>query len=172
VGWAAGEVLGFCRVSFICPFATAVTINRRRDLFHPPSPEPCWQLFEAHGSPVAGFAGVWLLVSHLPHSFSFRSTCHPSPCGRLSRPRTTTMTPSPWGSRPLGDLEFLRIRTYQHDLGLLLIPTPGLYGPVSHRMGSLRLKTEVEVLDDIVNNRSRDGEEPAPIGIRIQTIQS
>jgi hypothetical protein len=57
-------------------------------------------------------------------------------------------------------------------LGLLLIPTPGLYGPVSHRMGSLRLKTEVEVLDDIVINRFRDGEERAPIGIRIQTIQS
>jgi len=37
-------------------------------------------------------------------------------------------------------------------------------------MGSLRLKTEVEVLDDIVVNRSRDGEERAPIGIRIQTI--
>src|SRR5205823_80011 len=36
VGWAAGEVLGFCRVSFICPFAIAVTVNRRRDLFHPP----------------------------------------------------------------------------------------------------------------------------------------
>ena len=34
VGWAAGEVLGFCRSSFTCPFAIAVTVNRRRDLFH------------------------------------------------------------------------------------------------------------------------------------------
>jgi len=129
--------------------------------------------FRAHGSPVVGFTGVWRLVLHLPpRSFSFRSTCHPSPCGRLFRPWTTTMTPSPWGSRPLGDLEFLRTRTYQHDLGLPLIPTPGLYGQVSHRRGFPRLKTEVEVLDDIVINRSRDREEHAPIGIRIQTIQS
>ena len=44
VGWAAGEVLGFCRISFICPFAIAVTVNRRRDLFQPPSPEPCVRL--------------------------------------------------------------------------------------------------------------------------------
>src|SRR2546430_670873 len=29
-------------------------------------------------------------------------TCLPSPCGRLSRPRTTTETPLPWGSPPEG----------------------------------------------------------------------
>ena len=34
------------------------------------------------------------------------STCGPSPCGRLSRPRTTTATPSP--SRPVGDPVFGR----------------------------------------------------------------
>jgi hypothetical protein len=33
------------------------------------------------------------------------STCPPSPCGRLSRPRTTMGAPSPWGSRPTGDLD-------------------------------------------------------------------
>ena len=44
VGWAAGEVLGLCRSSFTRPFATAGTANRRRDLFHPPSPEPCVRL--------------------------------------------------------------------------------------------------------------------------------
>ena len=37
------------------------------------------------------------------------STCGPSPCGRLSRPRTTTATPSPWASRPVGDPVFGRI---------------------------------------------------------------
>ena len=36
------------------------------------------------------------------------STCGPSPCGRLSRPRTTTATPSPWASRPVGDPVFGR----------------------------------------------------------------
>jgi hypothetical protein len=46
VGWAAGEVLVFCRVSFTCPFAIAATANRHRDLFHPPSPEPCVHLLK------------------------------------------------------------------------------------------------------------------------------
>src|SRR5262249_19416926 len=34
------------------------------------------------------------------------SACPPSPWVRLSRTRTTMRTPSPWGSRPTGDLEF------------------------------------------------------------------
>src|SRR5262249_48605111 len=54
------------------------------------------------------------------------STCPPSPCVRLSRTRTTTRTPSPWGSRPVGDPEFSAHRTYQHGLGRPLIPTPGI----------------------------------------------
>ena len=33
-------------------------------------------------------------------------TYPPSPCGRLSRPRTTMGAPSPWGSRPAGDPAF------------------------------------------------------------------
>jgi hypothetical protein len=34
------------------------------------------------------------------------ATCPPSPCDRLSRSRTLTEAPSPWGSRPTGDREF------------------------------------------------------------------
>src|SRR5258705_8786736 len=38
----------------------------------------------------------------------FRSTCPTSPGVRLSRTQTTIGTPSPWGSRPLGNLAFFR----------------------------------------------------------------
>src|SRR4051795_6735136 len=46
----------------------------------------------------------------IPATSTLRSsdTCGPSPCGRLSRPRTTTTTPSPWASRPVGDPVFGR----------------------------------------------------------------
>jgi hypothetical protein len=42
-------------------------------------------------------------------------TCLPSPCGRLSRPRTTTEAPLPWGSRPVGNPAFIHRK---HDLRL------------------------------------------------------
>ena len=79
--------------------------------------------FPASGSPVLYFRVVAvprsrmtpstvsaLCITHTSLSLTPRSTCAPSPCGRLSRPpwraatpATTTGTPSPWGSRPLGD---------------------------------------------------------------------
>jgi len=80
--------------------------------------------FQAYGSPVAGFSGGQLLASRLPCSLLFRSTCPPSPCGRLSRPRTTMRAPSPWGSRPTGDLVLLSRSTSERGLGRPLIPTP------------------------------------------------
>jgi hypothetical protein len=63
-------------------------------------------------------------ASRLPGSLPFRSTCPPSPCGRLSRPRTTTGAPSPWGSRPTGDLALPWRCTSERGLGRPLIPTP------------------------------------------------
>src|SRR5215213_11371793 len=45
----------------------------------------------------------------LPPSFDYRDTCGPSPCGRLSRPRTTTTAPSPWASPPEGDPVSVRV---------------------------------------------------------------
>ena len=48
-------------------------------------------------------SGGRLWASRLPCSL-LRSTYPPSPCVRFSRTLTTTRAPSPWGSRPLGDL--------------------------------------------------------------------
>jgi hypothetical protein len=59
-----------------------------------------------------------------PCSLLFRSTCLASPCGRFSRPPTTIEAPSPWGSRPTGDLVLLRKDTSEPGLGRPLIPTP------------------------------------------------
>ena len=41
-------------------------------------------------------------VSHLAYlnGPTIEVTCPPSPCGRLSRPRTTMGAPLPWGSHP------------------------------------------------------------------------
>src|SRR3954447_13510574 len=56
------------------------------------------------GSPVpGGREGFRPRACRPPHPPRLRSTCPPSPCGRLSRPRTTTGTLSPWG-RPQRDL--------------------------------------------------------------------
>src|SRR5271166_3461887 len=62
-------------------------------------------------------------------------TYPPLPGVRLSRTRTTMGVPSPWGSRPGGDLRFLHNLTSEHGLGPPFIPTPGLDRPVSHRAG-------------------------------------
>jgi hypothetical protein len=43
-----------------------------------------------------------------PSPLKRHPTCLPSPCGGLSPPRTTTETPWPWGSRPLGHPAFRR----------------------------------------------------------------
>jgi hypothetical protein len=50
-----------------------------------------------------------LLPFRLPPSYCRRDTCGPSPCGRLSRPRTTMTAPSPWASQPVGDPVFVRV---------------------------------------------------------------
>jgi hypothetical protein len=56
--------------------------------------------FTAHGSPVAGLGRGRHSASRRPPPPLSRSTCRPSPCGRLSRPRTTTAAPSPVGLAP------------------------------------------------------------------------
>src|SRR5262249_32311879 len=53
-------------------------------------------------------------------------TCPPSPCGRLSRPQTTTRTPWPWGSRPVGHPVLHRPGTSEREVGRPLIPLGGL----------------------------------------------
>jgi len=71
----------------------------------------------------------------IPPRSSHRVTYPPLPGVRLSRTRTTMGVPSPWGSRPEGDLRFLHNLTSEHGLGPPFIPTPGLDRPVSHRAG-------------------------------------
>src|SRR6266853_593366 len=62
-------------------------------------------------------------------------TCAPLPCRRLSRPpwwvvtpTTTTGTPSPWGSRPVGDPRVRPRRTSERDVGAPLICFNALTG--------------------------------------------
>jgi len=62
--------------------------------------------FNASGSPVDRVSSCRLLASHLPSRLLSRPACLPSPGGRLSRPRSTTEAPFPWGSRPLGNPVF------------------------------------------------------------------
>ena len=71
----------------------------------------------------------------IPPRSSHLVTYPPLPGVRLSRTRTTMGVPSPWGSRPEGDLRFLHNLTSEHGLGPPFIPTPGLDRPVSHRAG-------------------------------------
>ena len=76
-------------------------------------------------------------VSHVAYLYGYcpLTTCPASPCVRLSRTRTTIGTPSPWGSRPLGDLDFPCCHTSERGLGSPLIPTPEVYPSVSRRAG-------------------------------------
>ena len=60
-------------------------------------------------------------ISHRPGSLPLRSTGLPSPCGRLSRPRTTTGAPSPWGFPPLGDPAFRVGMTFRTVAGALFV---------------------------------------------------
>ena len=41
-----------------------------------------------------------LRISRTSSFLGLEVTCPPSPCGRLSRPRTTTGAPLPWGRPP------------------------------------------------------------------------
>jgi hypothetical protein len=82
------------------------------------------ETFTSSGSPVTCSSRLRHLASRVPPLAGHQVTCPPSPCGRLSRPRTTMGTPLPWGSHPEGNPEVLRFGTYQHGLGRPLIPTP------------------------------------------------
>jgi len=64
----------------------------------------------------------------MPLRVAISLTCPPSPCGRLSRPRTTTGTPSPWGSPPVGDPAF-RARTTSRTVAGALFVTLRLARP-------------------------------------------
>jgi hypothetical protein len=130
-GWRGSWIMP----GFVRPYASAVTVNRRQDLFHPSPPEPCLQLSKHTALQFPDSYRIQHVGITPTSSLMFRQTCPPLPCTGLSSAQTTMGAPSPWGSRPLGDLEFLRDRTKQHDLGHLFIPTPRLYGLVSHRVG-------------------------------------
>jgi hypothetical protein len=49
-------------------------------------------------------------ISRTSSFLGIKVTCPPSPCGRLSRPRTTTGTPLPWGSPSEGQSRAALIR--------------------------------------------------------------
>lgn len=57
----------------------------------------------------------------MPLRVAISLTCPPLPCGRLSRPRTTTGTPSPWGSPPVGDPAFRARTTSRTVAGALFV---------------------------------------------------
>ena len=57
----------------------------------------------------------------MPLRVAISLTCPPSPCGRLSRPRTITGTPSPWGSPPVGDPAFRARTTFRTVVGALFV---------------------------------------------------
>ncbi len=57
----------------------------------------------------------------MPLRVAISLTCPPSPCGRLSRPPTTTGTPSPWGSPPVGDPAFRARTTLRTVAGALFV---------------------------------------------------
>ena len=57
----------------------------------------------------------------MPLRVAISLTCPPSPCGRLSRPRTITGTPSPWGSPPVGDPAFRARTTFRTVAGALFV---------------------------------------------------
>src|SRR5271157_2563508 len=105
------------------------------------TPRSAAHTFASSGSPVAlSFDWRWRGASRqfafrIPPRSSHRVTYPPLPGVRLSRTRTTMGVPSPWGSRPEGDLRFLHNLTSEHGLGPPFIPTPGLDRPVSHRAG-------------------------------------
>src|SRR5947209_4756766 len=108
VGWTAGEVsrlvsdfiyLSLCYSSEGQPTAIPFPSVPLRTVR---------ATFKAHGSPVPGLIWVSAIGITPTSTLMFRQTCPPLPCTGLSPAQTTMGAPSPWGSRPLGDLEFLR----------------------------------------------------------------
>src|SRR5205823_788644 len=71
---------------------------------------------------------------HLCPFASARSTC--GPCGWLSHPQTTMGTPSPWGSRPVGDPAFRRRVRSNVVAGVSFVPLNDL---IDHRSSPRRL---------------------------------
>src|SRR5262249_30276253 len=55
------------------------------------------------------------------------------PCGRLSRPLTTTGTPCPWGSRPVGHLAFRALSTFRTAVGAPFVSLRWLMPPTPRR---------------------------------------
>jgi hypothetical protein len=84
----------------------------------------------------------------MPLRVAISLTCPPLPCRRLSRPRTTTGTPSPWGSHPLGDPTFRARTTFRTVVGALFVtlrlvtPTqsPGACGEWKSKIRSHRIR--------------------------------
>src|SRR5262249_39854696 len=84
-------------------------------------------------------------------------TCLPSPCGRLSRPRTTMETPLPWGSPPEGQSRaplihhvLARFRSSTH-------PYPRTRCPMSHSRATAGLLRHPTIECHHVIQRSRQG---------------
>jgi hypothetical protein len=141
------------------------------DCIRDSTPRSAAHSFQAYRSPVAGFSGGRLWVSHLPPSLLLRSTCPPSPCGRLSRSPTPMGAPSPWGSRPLGDLVVLGCGTSEPGLGRPLIPTPDVSSPVSCRTGLRVPLFQGNAHGSVTWSQLGDGSENGPIRIGLQAIQ-
>jgi hypothetical protein len=71
--------------------------------------------------PSAGLS-LRLHPADLRYSCRQRVTCRPSPCGRLSWPRTTMAALFPWGSPPVGNPVFRADFTFERLVGSRLIP--------------------------------------------------
>jgi hypothetical protein len=103
---------------------------------------PTWHLWQI--LPRSSMIPRILSASRISRTLISRdqATCPASPCGRLSRPRTTIGAPSPWGSHPLGDPEFLLRRTSERGTGVPFVPLSDLFGhrsPTGRFGGSMRI---------------------------------
>ena len=167
--WAAGEVLGFCRSSFTRPFATAGTANRRRDLFHPPSPEPCVQDFQVHGSPVIRSQEFSILACRLPYSL---------PPDRPVPLRHVSGFPGPRllrGLRRRGARARRRSRGFRSSYVRAWVrPSTHPYArdhlPVSHRTGLPGAKDESSTCGDAALSQPSGGAARVPIGIGLEAV--
>src|SRR5262249_6513883 len=97
-------------------------------------------------------------------------TCPPSPCGRLSRPRTTTGTPLPWGSPPEGQSRAALIHHVLARFRLSTHPYARTRCPMSPSRTTTGRLPNLVVENHHVNQRC-SGVSCAPTEIGLQAIQ-